>query len=172
MKINNKKGFMLAELVVYISILAVISVLVIGFILTMIKSFGRIKVAQLVDDSARNSLERISNEIRFAGSIRVASSTLGTNPGVLVLNTNNRTTGATTTLEFSLNNSMLRIKEGSSAYENLTSSSTEVTNLIFRRIVSTSTQEAVKIEMTLKATKGGIEKTSNFYDTIILRKAY
>lgn len=169
---DKKKGFILAELLVYISVLAVMSILVINFIVTVTKAFGRIKISQAIDDSARNALERMSNEIRFSSSLDVANSTLGSSPGRIILNTNNRSSGATTTLEFSIDNAMLRVREGASAYENLTSSSTEVTNLVFKRIVSTSTQEAVKIEMTIKAKNGIFEKATNFYDTVILRKGY
>jgi hypothetical protein len=117
-------------------------------------------------------MERMVNEIRYATSTNISNSTFGASPGKLVLNTNNRSTGVPTTLEFSLSGSKLRVKEGASAYEDLTSSSIEITSLVFRRIVSTTTQEAVKIEMTMKAKNGNFEKISNFYDTIILRKGY
>jgi Tfp pilus assembly protein FimT len=172
MRKAKKKGFVLAELLIYVAVFAIMSVLIIGFIITVVRTFGDIKVSQSIDDSARNALERMVNEIRYSNSIDVANSTLGSNPGKLVLNTNDRSTGATTTIEFSVGNSKIRVKEGSNAYDDLTSSSTSITNLIFRRIVSTTTQEAVKIEMSVRAQNGIFDKTSKFYDTVVLRKAY
>lgn len=174
MKFTNRKnkGFTLIELLIYVAVLAIVSVLVMGTIVMTMRAFNRIKVARAIDDSAKSAMERMVNEIRYASNIDLGQSTLGAHPGKLVLDSVDRTSGATTTIEFSLGGDLLRIKEGSSDYQDIVSSGVQVTNLVFRNIAASSTSKAVKIEMSVKATKGSYERISNFYDTVILRQSY
>jgi len=171
MRIFNKKqrGFTLVELLIYMSILAVVTILVVSTIVITMRAFGRMKVARVVDDSAKSAIERMVNEIRYASS---TAGTFNTHPGSLTLSTTDRTSGLPTTIEFSYNSGALRIKEGAGSYQNLTPTNAEVTNLVFRSITASTTSKAIKIEMTIKAQNGTYEKVSNFYDTVILRQSY
>lgn len=162
------------ETLIYMAILVVVSILVVGSVVMMMRAFNRIRVARMVDDSAKLVMERVINEIRYATSIDTGAgqSSFDAHPGKLIINTADRDTGNPIATEFSLNGSVLRIKEGALDYQNLTPSNVEITNLVFRRIVLPSNEEAVKIELTIRGIRGSYEKTGNFYDTIILRGSY
>ena len=112
----------------------------------------------------------MTREIRAARGINAAQSSLGVNPGRLTLLTKD-SGGADTTVEFYVENGALKIKEGGVAMGALTSSSTEVTNFVVRSL-SNPKSSAVKAELGLNATRGGISKSGNFYNTILLRGGY
>ena len=176
-KFLNKKssrGFTLVEMLIYLAILVVVSILVVGSVVMMMRAFNRIRVARMVDDSAKLVMERLVNEIRYATSTDTGAgqSSFDSHPGKLVINTADRVTENPTAIEFSLSGSTLRIKEGAQAYQDLTPPNIEITNLVFRRIALPSAEEAVKIEMTIKGTRGTYEKIGNFYDTVVLRGSY
>lgn len=160
------------EMVIYMAILAVVSILVVGVIIMMMRAFGRIKVGREIDDSAQAAMGRMINEIRYATSTSVAASTFGSGSGKLILNTTDRSTLAGISTEFSLSGGAVRIKEGGGTYQNLTSGDVQVTALTFNHIVEANTSEAIKIQMTITATRGSYQKTANFYDTAVLRGSY
>ena len=64
------------------------------------------------------------------------------------------------------------VKDGTGVSEALTSSTTEITSLIFNKITSSAISKAVKLSLTAKAKGGRIEKTEKFYNTAILRGSY
>ncbi|MEK7142131.1 MAG: hypothetical protein AAB818_00935, partial [Patescibacteria group bacterium] len=121
--------------------------------------------------SASTAMERMTNEIRMANSVDDAGSVFATNPGKLKLNTAD-IFGAPTTLEFFLSGAGVFVKEGLGSSESLTSSTTEITSLIFNEITASTTSKAVKIDLVVKVKAGTIEKLEKFYNTAILRGSY
>ena len=63
---------------------------------------------------------------------------------------------------------MLKVREGGIERGSLTKQKLLVTNLVFRRIASTSI-EAVKIELTLEGSSGTRTKQKTFYTSALLR---
>ena len=116
-------------------------------------------------------MERMANEIRLANDIDDAGSVFAVSPGKLKLNTTDGS-GLATTIEFFLSGAGIFVKEGSSASEALTASTTEITSLIFSKITASTVSKAVKISLTAKAKGGRMEKTEKFYNTAILRGSY
>jgi type II secretory pathway pseudopilin PulG len=168
---KNKKGFTVIELVVYMAILATVSIVVVGSIIMLARSFGKIKVSRALNETAKNSIERMVGEIRYANGMDVAGSIFGSSPGKIKLNTTDRTSGVATTTEIYLSGTVLNIKEGSGVAQALTPSGVSVSSLIFRNL-TTATSSAVKMEIVFNASSGRFQKTENFYDTIILRQSY
>ena len=174
-KLKTTKGFSLVEILVYISIFAIVSVVVINSYIIVFGSFSQVKTNHDLVSSANSSLERISREIRQAKTVDILNSTLGATPGVLQLNSTD-SIGATRIVKFYVSNGQLNLSQGSSEplvlTGNLLGPDISVTNLIFRRILTSGTKEAIKIEMTLQDNRSKTLKNEKFYDTIILRGGY
>ena len=77
-------------------------------------------------------------------------SAFAASPGKLKLNTTDGS-GAPATIEFFLSGTGIFVKEGADAPEALTASATEITNLVFNKITSSTVSKAVKISLTAKA---------------------
>ena len=156
------------EMIIYAAIFSAVSLLVVQSLLIITRSFGMIGLTRDINISASTAMERIVREIRFANGIDVANSTFDASPGRLKLNTVDAL-GAPTTIEFFVNDAVLMIKEGTSAAMPLTSSSTEITTLIFNNITNSSISKAVKITFDIFKSKGSLQKSEKFYNTVILR---
>ena len=165
------KGSSLLETLIYAAILGLVAVFTTGSILAMMKSYSSVKMSRDLNFSASVAMERMTNEIRLANDIDDAGSVFATSSGKLKLNTTDNF-GAPATIEFFLSGTGVFIKEGGSASEALTSSTTEITNLIFNKITASTVSKAVKISLTAKARGGRMEKTEKFYNTAILRGSY
>ncbi len=167
---HKKNGYSIVEILVYLAIFTSISILVINSFIIILGSFSTTRANRDLLESGSTAIERISREIRQAKSVDIVSSTLGTNPGVLQLNSSD-TSGVSEVIKFSITNGALNIYKDGTLIGNLLGQNVSVSSLIFRRITTTN-GEAVKIELTLEDTIGNITKLENFYDTIILRGSY
>jgi len=163
-------GFTLMEMIIYVTIVSVIFVLVVNTLLILSRSYKSIKLTNDVNNSATISLERIIREIRFSNSVNTGSSILDTNPGKLVLNTTD-VSGSPQTLNFYIEDGILKLDKDTTFFGNLTRDNVEVTNLIFRHI-NASTSEAIKVEMELTGTEGNATKVESFYTSAVLRGSY
>lgn len=159
---RGEVGFSLIELVVYIAIAAGVLTASVNSISTLMKSFNNARITSKINNSAEAAMERMTREIRNAYSIN-ASSVLGSSPGRLKLNTYNAV-GATTTIEFYLDNEVLNVAEGVGAGNPLSLNGVAVSNLVFRQIENSTSSKAIKVEVTINS--------KNFYDTAILRNSY
>lgn len=165
-------GFTFVELLVYIGLFAVISVLVVNTILMTIKAFNVFRVSQNINSNAELAMERMTREIRLADEINDVLSVFNGHPGQLFLNTINPQTGATTTIEFFLATTTLMVREAAASAQILTSSKALITNLVFRKITNSDISKAVKIELEMRSGEGAFQKTEKFYNTAILRRSY
>lgn len=171
MKKNKlQKGYTLIETIVYLSIFALVSVLVINSFITVSYSYSSVRSNNDLLESGSFAMERMSREIRQAKTISVANSTLSSSPGVLELNSTD-SSGNAFIVKFSVSNGALNVYENNTLVGNILGSNVSVTNLVFRRITTTK-GEAVKIEMTLQDTRSKTTSIEKFYDTVILRGAY
>lgn len=157
-------------MIIYALILSVLTIVTVNATFSSIKSFAEFRVSRDLNSSATSLLERMTREIRLAHGIDGAQSVFDTNPSRLTLLTED-SVGADTTVEFYVENGILKIKEGGMAMGALISSSTSVTNFVVRSL-SNPKSNAIKTELGLTATRGGISKSANFYSTIILRDSY
>lgn len=165
----KSKGFSLVETIIYVSLLALLSVLIMSMIVSIINSQRNMKSHRAVEESAIVSLDRMIREIRDARSVDV-SSVLGTHPGNLLLQTTN-VSGNPRTVEFYLHSGVLTMKENGNAIGPLSKSEAVVNNLVFR-LMDRSNADAIKIELTISTGEGRSHYTENFYATAVLRGSY
>ena len=170
MKKIKKNGYSLVEIIVYLAIFTTLSVLVINSFVIVLCAFNTTRSNRNLLESGSLAMERISREIRQASSVDIANSVMGSNPGVLQLNSTN-SVGTAMIVKFVVGNGALNIYKDGVLVGNLLGQNILVDNLIFRRI-TTINGEAVKIELTLEDSGSKISRLENFYDTIILRGAY
>lgn len=170
MKYSNKNsGFSIIEVIVYVSIFALLSGVVINSFSVVVGSFSETKTNRDLQESGSSSMERMAREIRQASAVNVAS-VLGTSPGTLELATTD-SVGAAAVVKFVFESNAINMYKNGVLSANLLGSSIIPTSLIFRKI-TTATGTAVKIEMILQDNRGKAHKTLKFYDTIILRGDY
>jgi type II secretory pathway pseudopilin PulG len=129
-KIQNRSGFTLIELILYIALLAIFITGAIYFTWDVI--YGREKAfqQQIVDQSTRIAMERIAYEIRRAKDIQSVS------VGQIILDNDGSTT------EISLVGDAVQIISGGSGPFDLTSSQVRVTSLTFVDLSSSSLDPA------------------------------
>lgn len=168
--IKNNRGSSLVELLAYIFLLSIIVLVLTQTIVAMISSYRNIKIVRLIENSAMLSMERITREIRNAVSVDVGNSILGLSPGKLTLNSND-SAGTVKTVEFYLENLLIKVEENNVYQGPLSNQNTSVTSLIFDHMQS-GESESVRVQMQIQATSSGRVITHNFYDTVILRGSY
>ncbi|MFC1751700.1 PilW family protein [Patescibacteria group bacterium] len=171
---RDKKGFSMMEMVVYIAILAIVSILVVSSMLKMMSVYNGYRVSRSINIAGSTAMERITREIRLADNVVSTDSIFETHPGILKLDTIDPVSEVATTIEFFASSTQLMIKEGANPADVLTPPAIELTNLVFRE-VATSTNlnsKAIKVEVELKGERGNYEKTTKFYNTVILRRSY
>ncbi|KKS04992.1 MAG: hypothetical protein UU82_C0039G0009 [Candidatus Nomurabacteria bacterium GW2011_GWC2_41_8] len=162
LKIKNcRRGYAVLELLFYIALFAVLSLVVIDAMIVMARSFKETTLqAELMQGGTM--VERISREIRQAYDIDVASTSID-----LKLNT----TGVNTAVEFKLVGSDIQFLENGAVTGNLNSSSIVITGLTFTQI-TTVKGKAVKLFLTIQSSNDISNRTQDFYDTVVLRGIY
>lgn len=169
--IHTLKGVSLLETLIYVAVVVLLTVVVVNTAMVMTTASAKTRLKRNVLSEAGISVERITREIRLADSIDISGSTLGTHPGVLRLNTIVSVDDETpTTREFYLEDGALMMKEGTSTAVPLTSA-VNINNLIFYRIVA-STSEAASVVLTAEDTFRGLSELHTFYSTAVLRRSY
>ncbi len=171
---KKQSGFTLVETLIYMALFAMLSGLLISSLVAMLRSYTEMRAQNDILSSARVAMERMTREIREADSVDTTSSTLGSSPGILKLNTTT-SGGSAKTVQFSKNGTsgVIEILDSSDGTaRSLTGTKVSVTSLIFRNITTTA-GSAVRIEMTLQELRGGSSGRSfDFYDTVALRGSY
>ena len=165
---NNKliKGYSLVEMVIYIAILSIVSILVINTVLSFTKGYRDVMALRMIDHSSIDVMERMTRDIRSATQIDNGNSVFGTNPGVLVLVST--VNGVSTVTKFYLEKGIIKLDINGSYFGPLTLSNTTVNSLVFTKLDS-GISSAVKIDMTVSSTAGGVTKTKTYHSTIVLR---
>ncbi|MDE2399435.1 MAG: hypothetical protein KGL67_00240 [Patescibacteria group bacterium] len=160
---KKNSGYAILELLFYIAIFVVLTLVLINVMLSMAKSF---KETSLQTEWVQSGtiMERISREIRQAydiGSISTSD---------IVLNTKD-SNGNNKTVEFVLSGTDLQLLENGVLTGNLNTPNIAVGALNFTQI-TTTTGKAVKVLLTIKSKNDVFSRNQNFYDTIVLRGTY
>jgi hypothetical protein len=172
MKISNihtyKKGVSLVESIVYFSMLAVLTLVVTGSLMSLFKSYSAIKIQQDLETSSIQIMDKLTRDIRDANSVVIASSSFGVPQGSLGLSIVNGTT--TDQYAYYSNGSAFQVSKNGAYLGDLSQTGVVVNSFIVRYINGTSTQ-AIKVELNLQATpRYGLSAISkNFYTTVQLR---
>jgi len=157
-------------MVVYITLVTVLSVVVIQLLFGIILLQRNIKIAKDVQTAAVTAVERISREVRDARSVNLGTSTFATHPGALELASVD-VEGSARTVRVYVDGGQIMLDENGVLVGPLTSSLVTVESLIFYRMAN-SISEAVRMEVTLSATSGLTTKEETFYSTVVLRGSY
>lgn len=166
-RLNLQKGFSLPEILIYIAILVFLLSSVMTILFSIAKSQRAFNASKSVEGSALLAMERVTREVRFAQSVDTASSTLGVNPSVLVLDGTD-INGDPRSIRFSISNGALILEENGINQGGLTKEDSRVTNLVFTLIISTSSR-AIKTDITIESGTSTSYRSGNFYSTTILR---
>ena len=172
LKRSNKKtmpklvsGFTLVEMVIYVALMAIITIAVTQSLVAVLKS-NRTSFAEInLRNSGYSAMEAMLREIQSSERIDQASG------GILQM----KQDGSTNVIKFATSTtSVLNFYEGSSTpvlIGPLTSKNILVGSLIFTQM-NTGKSLAVRIQMRLSTTVNGITKSEWFYGTAILRGSY
>lgn len=164
-KIYNSHGFSLVEMLIYLGIMTVITIILVESFLVVLKSNS----ASFVDMNLRNSgysaMEAMTREIRASEDISQISA------NILELKQNNNTN----LVKFSTTSEgTLIMSEGfpvPSVIGPLTIKGTKVLDIVFKRI-DTTNSKAVRISLNLSSSAKDQTKNEWFYTTVILRGSY
>ncbi|GMR19182.1 MAG: hypothetical protein BMS9Abin34_312 [Patescibacteria group bacterium] len=149
MRVANRRGFSLIELLLYIGLLSLFLVAATSSLWDIILGNVKSGVQQEVQESLRYITHRIQFELRNADSINPASDfgvNLSTNPSA-VLSVSSPAPDDPT--EFRVSSGVLQIKRGSGNWTALTSGAVEVATLTFTDL-SDSNSENVQFTVTVK----------------------
>ncbi len=157
-------GYSLVEVIVYVALLASLSIFVVGSVLSIYKAFAKTRIDRALSLNGTVAMETMIRETRQAISIDGAASVFGASPGTLSF-------GAK---KFFLSGGSVKVQQGTNPAEDLTSGVT-ATNLIFYRDTAASsevTSEVVKIELTLEAGEGIFYRRVTMLGSAVIRGAY
>jgi hypothetical protein len=158
------------ETLFYAALLAFLVFALVRFLLPLSASFRTVSSLSSTDASAQSALEKITRETKDAKSVHISGSVFDASPGDLILDTTDDA-GNATTVEFFLSGTTLRQKLNGTDVGPLTSSTTRITNLVFRHI-ATAQSHAIRVEMTIEGGQGASYVTRSFYTTAVLRGSY
>lgn len=165
------KGNTLVELVIYIALIALLSVAVMNVSLATMKTFGVARVERTLASEGRTALSRLLYETRLANAINTDTSVFGSSPGFLSLATFMSPSDTTpTTREFFASGTALYIKDAGIDYP-LTQKA-RLTSFTLYNISIATTSKSVSVSMTLEAGEGSYMRSENFYGTAVLRGSY
>lgn len=159
-------GFSVLEIIIYVSIFSLISIVVINSFIVTMSLFSVIRTNHDLLESGSISMDRISHEIRQAKSIDAANST----SEILQLNSTD-ISGTAVIVKFARENNTLNLYKDSTLVGGLLMQNVILNSISFDRI-STANGEAVKIKMVIQDTRSRENKIENFYDTVVLRGKY
>ena len=162
-KKENKKGYAIIEVLFYIALFALLSLLVIDSLISMTRAFRQTTASADLVQSA-SILERVSREIRQAYSINYI------NTGDLRLNTRDES-GQVKVVKFWFSGSNLSLFENDILIGTLNTPNIEVDSLFFTSI-TTLQGEAVKISFSVRSRRDPMNRIEDFYDTVVLRGGY
>ena len=157
-------GFTLVEMMIYISLMTIITLILVQSLVAVLKS-NRTSFAEInIRNSGYSAMESMIREIYASDSIATTSA------GVLQMNQGTNIVKFATTST----SSPLYFYEGVGApvmIGPITSKNIIIKSLSFSKI-GTGNSLAVRIQMQLSTTVTGITKTENFQTTAILRGSY
>ena len=166
---NLDTGFTIIEILVYLAILATLTVIEVNTLLLIQRSLGEIRVTRTLSASASVAMERMIRVIRDAKAVDAGSSTFDVSPGILTLSGSETPANI---YRFSVSGGTLKFESSASPETILTPPGVVVEKLLFRMITANSTSQAVKVELTLASSSGRATTTQNFYGTTVLRNSY
>jgi len=147
-KLQSPHGFTLFETLISIALLIIIVGSLGGFVISLQNARAQVTSVHEVDANLRMALDVISQRIRSAQGVNIASSIFDIDPGVLSLE---MADGAVNPTVFRLtsDNSILQIQEGVGDPRALTTGSVNVSNLVFSHNSPADEPENIGVSLTI-----------------------
>lgn len=166
-----KKGFTLIEIIIYVSLLAIIMISAVEIVFISARSVSEMRSERKIFTAGETAMETVIRDVRQATSVIPSSSAFGANPGVLAIRIP-QTPGSSTIITriFSLSSERLQ-KNDDGASEFLTPPETRIKSLIFWNS-STTTSNLVSVKMTIESGDQKSYKSHTFYGSAVLRSQY
>lgn len=161
---RNKKGFSLVEMIIYLSLMTIITLVIVQSIVIILRSNKQSFNNNVIENSAVSVLERVKRETRRAKNIDLINSNLANGDLQLNVLLDN---GSTSTVKIIQSDGKVNVYEGGVFSGPLTINGVNVTSLSFKQI---QTEKSEAIRTTLVINSG--DKTGTFYSTEILRGSY
>lgn len=168
--ISRKRGYTLAEMIVYVALIAILFGALASTVAQISQSERRARAFLDINSAAVSAFSRFSRDIRRASAIDTVNSTLGASNGKLALIIRN-TDGTSSSTVFYLSDGTVQVTEDGASAGSVTSDNMQVSNLTFWKFALSSTT-AVRIEMTLAPDSSTTVPALNFYGTYVLRGSY
>jgi type II secretory pathway pseudopilin PulG len=169
-KPQGSRGYTLAEMIVYVGLVALLLLVIAGTSMTMATAHRRSRAYLDLNSAAISAFSRFSRDIRRATSVDTLNSTLGASSGKLVLNMK-KSDGTNDTTTFYLSDTKVKIDVNGTYSGDITQDNLAVSNLTFRKF-SIATTTAIRVEMTLAPDASTTVPAINFYGTYVMRGSY
>ncbi len=163
-----KSGYSVVEIIIYVAVFAVVSIIIANAFIVLVSFFNQSRTNHNLLQSGNTALERMSREIHTATAIRTSTSTFGSSPGVLDLDSTDAN-GNAQTVKFNMASGALNLSYNNTLVDNMLPPNVVVTSLIFYKTTTTN-GPSVKIEMALQDTQDKSGLTEQFYNVTALAK--
>lgn len=164
-RIKNKKGFTLIEVLVYIAVLILATMVMVSLFLSLSTTLSRNQVERELSQTAQVALEKIVRDIRSATTADTAT------VNQLTL----QTLGGATTTIFTLSGSSVTMNLNGVDYGPLTSDSVSVDDLVFTKYEAPGAELEtilVRAALTLSVSTRVASTTQTYYTSAVLRGSY
>ncbi|MCK5475961.1 MAG: type II secretion system protein [Candidatus Pacebacteria bacterium] len=173
---DDKKGFTLIEMLIYVALVGIISMVLFGTLLFIIKVNNKIIALSRVNSNAYSTMERMTYEIINAQYVYIPTSNfinygLDTSVDQLSLATEigSSSNEDINYIDFYLDNYVLFIKKEGSVPIALNSSDVQITKLEFSYFKNGS-RESIQIDIKIKAKNSSLSDSEvNLISTVALR---
>ena len=162
---RKQGGYSLIELVIYIALFAVLSVVLVKSLVTVMRTYGTSKRYRALQNNGELVMERITRELR-EGTTATTSSCATTIGTLSIASTDASSTSHTNA--FAVQNGIVQLTTDGGTANNISTSEVSATALTFCPI-TTATTTAVKVTLTLNTLANSNSTSASFYSTIILR---
>lgn len=148
--LNSNKGFSLLELLIYVAIIAIITVFISGIFLILNKSRGQTEARNEVNSAIRFAIEKISQDIKAASGVSAPASAGATSTALQI-------TVSGSNIAYCIANAELRRQINGScdvSSEEIAGGNVRMKSLVFTRLENTNAilnKTIVSIEINLSA---------------------
>lgn len=167
---NNRRGYTLVELIVYVALVAMLLLVIISTALSMANVYKRSRTYLDINSAGITAFSKFSRDIRRASSIDATDSIFGVSAGRLVL-LMKKSDGTNDSVAYYLSNGRVELDENGVYTGSVTQGDVAVSGLTFKKFANASTS-AVRIEMTMAPRASTSIPALNFYGTYVLRGSY
>lgn len=189
--LKNNKGYGLMELIFYVSVFAVVFLVIINSIIVMVSSFKEIAVNTDLVQSAQ-IMERISREAKLAKSYKIYNNSIESSTIGDKIEFTSDESGSDRTVQFYLKDNTNSLHDivfsqdlPTSTTQDLNSKTIDIVSLKFEKTyimvegedptseeITSMKNKSFRVVLTVSSRRFGIVRTATFYDTIVLRGKY